>query len=259
MPDMPLVLNALQWQPKKAVFRLGPLTAELKKGQFTAIIGANGSGKSSLFQLISGQSHPGSGALKLFGRSPGDWEARARGRLMAYLSQQPERPFGFSVLDYVNFGRFPHLGPFRHPAVSDKAIACREIDAWGLSDFIDRPVDTLSGGEFQRVRLARAFTQEPGLLLLDEPGNHLDMASRIRILRRLKKETLTGRSILAVIHEVNDALLYADQVWLMADGQFLEIGTPSSVLCAQKLESLYGIKLTEFHNSHGMMMLGVDK
>lgn len=256
MSELPLRIEKLQWHPRRGKFHLGPVTIELEQGKFTAIVGSNGSGKSSLLKLISGILEPDEGSLNLFGRPPSHWKSRERGQQLAYLSQQPEKPFGFSVLDYVGLGRFPQLGPFRNLRQSDREIVDREISLWVLGDFLRRPVNSLSGGEFQRVRLARAFTQEPGLLLLDEPGNHLDLSNRIQILERLKKEAENGASILAVIHEVNDALLYADEVWLMANGKIIDTGNPSDVLNITALHSIYGIRLTHFRDAEGMTMLG---
>ncbi len=176
---------------------------------------------------------------------------------MAFLSQDPERPFGFPVYEYVALGRFPKNGPFRDVDSSDRKLIESELAEWGLTELAERSVTSLSGGEFQRVRLARSLCQEPGLLLLDEPGNHLDLPSRMGILERLKKDASSGRCIMAVLHDVNDALLYADEVWLMNKGRIIATGDPSEVLNTESLAKVYGLKLSRFRNDEGLEMMGV--
>ena len=123
---------------------------------------------------------------------------------MAFLSQDPERPFGFPVTEYIGLGRFPHVGPFRNLGKKDRVIVDAEIKAWGLSSLRNRSVTGLSGGEFQRVRLARALAQEPRILLLDEPGNHLDLSSRTEILNRLKQDTVCKHVEVFILNERQD-------------------------------------------------------
>lgn len=256
--DSPLVFNSAVWSPRYGGFSLGPLDIRAPKGRFIAVAGPNGAGKTTLLRIAAGLLTPDAGEARLYGRPQREWRGRARGRVTAYLSQEPERPFGFTVLDYVGLGRFPHIGPFRSASREDRTIIRREIRAWGLENLADRPVNTLSGGEFQRTRLARALSQNPGLLLLDEPGNHLDLSSRIGILRRLKEEAAGGRTVLAVIHDVNDALLYADETWLMRRGCIIASGAPAEVLTPERLATVYGISLTPFTAADGRVMLGVS-
>lgn len=256
--DRPAVrLESASWKPGKGDFVFGPVAGEAAAGRFIALVGPNGAGKSTLLNLIGGVTSPDSGSVTVFGRSPGKWKPRERGRLMAFLSQDPERPFGFSVSEYVALGRFPSTGPFRAVGNGDREVVEREIRTWGLEELAHRPVTTLSGGEFQRVRLARSLCQEPGLLLMDEPGNHLDLSSRMGILERLRTDAAEGRCILAVLHDVNDALLYADEVWLMNDGRVIETGIPSEILRPERLNRIYGLELQEFRGLKELTMLGV--
>lgn len=257
MAELPVSLKNILWRPRNGRFSLGPVSVDAEPGKFIALVGPNGAGKSTLLNLVSGILNPDEGALSLFGKALGDWSPRERGRLMAFLSQDPERPFGFPVREYIGLGRFPHVGPFRNSGDQDRSIISAEICAWGLEELENRPVTNLSGGEFQRVRLARALAQEPKLLLLDEPGNHLDLSSRMGILNRLNEEARSGRCILAVLHDVNDALLYADEVWLVADGMLLCSGKPADILEPSRLARIYGLKLTPFTNAEGLTMLGV--
>lgn len=257
MVDQAVSIDKVIWSPPSGRFELGPVSINASAGKFIALVGPNGAGKSTLLNLVSGILQPREGRINLFGRPHGDWASRERGRLMAFLSQDPERPFGFPVHEYIGLGRFPHAGPFRRLGTNDRRIVEAEIQAWGLSGLESRPVSNLSGGEFQRVRLARALAQEPEILLLDEPGNHLDLSSRMGILNRLYEEARSGRCVMAVLHDVNDALLYADQVWLVADGRLLCEGTPREVLEPGRLAEVYGLHLTSFSNDEGLIMLGV--
>jgi iron complex transport system ATP-binding protein len=257
MAESAVVIENVVWQPGYGSFRFGPVSVEAGRGMFIALLGPNGAGKSTLLNLISGVIPLKEGSIRVNGESMGQWSARERGRIMAFLSQDPERPFGFPVSEYIGLGRFPHIGPFRNLGKKDRLIVDREISAWGLDHLKDRPVTGLSGGEFQRVRLARALVQEPDVLLLDEPGNHLDLSSRMGILNRLREEAGAGRCVIAVLHDVNDALLYADRVWLVADGKLLETGSPYDVLRPERLAEVYGVNLKPFLNSDGLMMLGV--
>ncbi len=258
MAEAAVELSRACWEPEKGKFRFGPVDAEADEGRFIALVGPNGAGKSTLLNLIGGVIKAAGGSVSLFGKSPGQWPPRERGRLMAYLSQDPERPFGFPVFDYVAFGRFPIDGPFRPLSAEGRRIVEGELTSWGLSELADRPVTTLSGGEFQRVRLARSFCQEPRLLLMDEPGNHLDLSSRTGILERLRSQAALGRCVISVLHDVNDALLYADEVWLLSGGSLVEKGEPSEVLNPERLEGIYGLKLSRFRNADGVEMLGVS-
>jgi len=257
MAETAVSLENVCWQPSHGSFRFGPVSVKTGEGLFIALVGPNGAGKSTLLNLVSGILSGKEGEISIYGKSLEAWSARERGRLMAFLSQDPERPFGFPVKEYIGLGRFPHIGPFRNLGEKDRDIVDSEIRAWGLEDLKDRSVTGLSGGEFQRVRLARALAQEPGILLLDEPGNHLDLSSRTGILNRLRDEARAGRCVIAVLHDVNDALLYADQVWLVAAGRLLKKGTPTEVLQPDLLADVYGVNLVPFKNVENLVMLGV--
>ena len=256
MGEAAVALLEAAWRPSSGTFSFGPVTARAETGRLIALIGPNGAGKSSLLNLAAGLLAPLSGRIEIFGKGHDSWNPRERGRAAAFLPQDAERPFGFPVDEFVGLGRFPHTGPFRGLGDEDRSVVAGELEAWGLSRLAKRSVRSLSGGEFQRARLARSLAQEPRLLILDEPGNHLDMTSRRDILERLAREARAGRCVLAVLHDVNDALLFADEAWLMGGGRLLEIGPPSVVLVPEKLEGLYGLELEAFTNAGGERMLG---
>lgn len=257
MAEISIDLKKVEWSPSSGDFRLGPFSESTTQARFIALVGPNGAGKTSLLNLIAGLIPPSAGSIDIEGKSLRLRPPRERGRILSYLSQDPERPFGFPVREYVLLGRYPHNGPFQRPGSYDMDVVNREITAWGLDGLEERSVTTLSGGEFQRVRLARALAQEPAILLLDEPGNHLDLTSRMDILERLSSEAFAGRCVIAVLHDVNDALLFADEVWLLNSGKLLDTGNPHKVLFPERLAEVYGRELTPFRDDDGRMMLGI--
>ena len=248
----------LTWKPRFGQFKLGPISLDIPDGKFIVLLGPNGVGKSSLLKILSGILRPSSGRIALLGKNYDMWKPRERGKLVAFLAQESENPFGFPLVEYIGLGRFPHLGSFKRMGVEDRRIVDSEIEAWGLGDFRMRPISNLSGGEFQRARLARALAQQPKILLFDEPANHLDVLSRVRILSRLRQEARKKKCILAAIHDVNDAMLYADEVWLLNNGRILDSGPPSRVLQSSRLADIYDIELTRFFSADGRMMFGVS-
>jgi len=257
MAELPLRLRDLTWKPGFGQFELGPISLDIPDGKIIALLGPNGVGKSSLLKLLSGILKPSNGRVDLFGKGYSMWKPRERGRLVAFLPQESENPFGFPLTEYVSLGRFPHLGALGRMTMEDRRIVDAEINAWGLEKLRMRSVSNLSGGEFQRARLARAFAQQPRILLFDEPASHLDLLSKVRILSRLKKEAGGGRCVLAAIHDVNDAIFCADEIWLLNNGRVLESGLPSSVLKPSRLADIYGIELTRFASADGKMMFGI--
>jgi|GEM_PF-161515 len=257
MPRLPLHLKDLTWKPRFGQFELGPISLDIRAGKFIALLGPNGVGKSSLLKLLSGILRPSSGRIDLFGKNYNMWKPRERGRLVAFLSQELENPFGFSLVEYIALGRFPHLGFFKRMTMEDRKIVDSEIAAWELGKLRTRSISNLSGGEFQRARLARALAQQPKILLCDEPSNHLDLPSRVRILSRLREEARGGRCIIAAIHDINDAILHADEVWLLDSGKILDSGPPELVLQSSRLADIYDIELTRFVSADGRMMLGI--
>jgi iron complex transport system ATP-binding protein len=252
-------LDNITWKPKYGNFTFGPVSVSEDPGKFIALIGPNGAGKTTLLKIIAGVLQNKTGTVRLNGENPAGWSPLIRGKRLAYLSQEPEKPFGFPLWEYVTLGRFPYTGAFRSPDNYDLKGVEKEIELWGLSSLFSQPVSTLSGGEFQRVRLARAFSQEPDFLVMDEPGNHLDLGSRIKILRRLKNEARSGKTILVVLHDINDALIFADTIWLFSEGKLIADGSPEKVLKEDNLKEIYGLELNRFVSSEGYSMFGVNR
>jgi iron complex transport system ATP-binding protein len=209
-------------------------------GQFFIVIGPNGSGKSTLLRMLAGMLHPVTGRVELNGRLLSRYSRRQIARKVAFVPQSTMLSFPFTVQQVVLMGRAPHLG---WPAIEGKADwhAAREAMTYtGTDHLATRRISEISGGEQQRVFLARALCQTPQILLLDEPTAALDLRHQLQImdlLEQLIRER--GITVIMVSHDLNLAAIYARRLLLMAAGTIAHIGTPESVLLQEHLEAVY--------------------
>lgn len=225
---------------------LQDVSLEVRPGQLHAVLGPNGAGKSTLLRLLSGELRPGAGGITLNGRALAQWAPQALARVRAVLPQSESLRFGFSVDQVVALGRLPCA---RHAPEREDAIVREVLEATDARHLIDRIYPTLSGGERQRVQLARVLAQiwEPGeqprYLLLDEPTASLDLRHQHDCLRLARQLTTQGVGVLAVLHDLNLALAYADQVTLLQGGRVAASGEAAAVLTPPILEGVYGVRL----------------
>lgn len=206
----------------------------------TAILGPNGAGKTTLLHLLLGLKKPGNGSILLNERPLGQYTRRELSQWIGLVPQSEYIPFEFSVLEYVLLGRAPYLGPLDQPGKEDVEIARQSLAEAGIESLQNRSVLALSGGEQQLVTLARALTQQPRILLLDEPTSHLDLSNRnttLRILDRLRQQ---GTTIIFTTHDPEAAALIADHLVLMRSGQVLNTGVMESTFTSEKLSQTYG-------------------
>ena len=211
---------------------------------FFIIIGPNGSGKTTLMKIISGILKPQSGELKILNRSINLYHRKALARTISFVPQMTFEDFPFTVTEIVLMGRSPYLGVLGLEEENDLEIANRAIAFMGLENLAHRKLDQLSGGEQQRVFVARAICQEPDIILLDEPTASLDLAYQVRIMDLMEKlKTEKGVTIVMVSHDVNLAAMYADHLLLLHDGRVMCHGLPDEVITYQNLEAAYGCTL----------------
>ncbi len=216
---------------------------EVRRGGFTGIIGPNGSGKSTLIKLMSGVLVPWSGRVRFAG---GDITAMVRrevGRRIAVVPQETVMPFPYSALEMVLFGRTPHLRGFSFEERNDVEIALAAMRQTGTEDLAGRAVTELSGGERQRVALARALAQQPQVLLLDEPTAFLDIRHQVEIYDLLRQVQAEGVTIVSVLHDLNLAALYCEDVVLLAAGRVFRRGAPADVMTYANLTQAYGTEI----------------
>jgi ABC-type cobalamin/Fe3+-siderophores transport system ATPase subunit len=216
------------------------VSLEVNPGELLAIVGPNGAGKSTLLKLLGGTLEPWDGEVELLGRPLKSFDRRALARSLAIVGQENMVAFRFTVLEVVLMGRAPHLGAFSFEAPRDLEIAHAALERFELLRLARRHIQELSGGERKRVFLARALAQEPTVALLDEPTAFLDLRHVAEIFTRFR-ELCAERSmaVVATLHDLNAAALYADRVLLLKDGIAVGCGRPEEVLTAETLRRVY--------------------
>ncbi len=226
------------------VFTLEATSFQAKAGEIVAVLGPNASGKSTVLKLVAGALQPLSGRVLLNGTETHLMEPRLRAQKIAMVQQESQLLFPAKVWEFVLQGRHPHGKSLRFENENDVAIAKNALLQVGADHLTDRWMDQISGGEKQRVILARALAQQPTLLLLDEPTLHLDIGAQVDFLHTLKKLTATNKyAVVIVTHELNLAGEYADQVVLMQKGKCLRVGTPANVYQRDLLEQVFQTQL----------------
>jgi iron complex transport system ATP-binding protein len=219
---------------------LGPVSLRFPPGSFAAILGPNGAGKSTLVRALTRLVPLVEGAIFYGERDLQRLPPDAVARLVGVVPQDVWVPFPFSVLEMVLMGRTPHLGSMGLETQHDVEIARRALERLDILHLQDRAVQTLSGGERQRVLLARALAQDVPVLLLDEPTAHLDIAHQQRTLDLLAELNREGRTVLAVLHDLNLASLYCRRLVLLGGGEVTADGEPERVLTEDRLRTVYG-------------------
>jgi cobalamin transport system ATP-binding protein len=211
-------------------FTLGPATFEAQQKEVVAILGPNASGKSTLLSLLAGLLEPLSGRVEVNGEEVSKLELRTRAQRIALVQQESELLFPLRVWEYVLQGRYPYGRSLRFESDEDCLLAGNALAQVGADALRDRWMDQLSGGEKQRVILARALAQQPALLLLDEPTQHLDVGGKVELLRRLRWLADENRyTVVVVTHELDLAAEFSDRIVLLHKGKCLRVGTPAEV------------------------------
>jgi len=208
------------------------------------LIGPNASGKSTLIKGMTRVINPFSGHIFIDGRDIKDIKREEMARLAAVVPQTPVLPGAFTAFEVVLMGRTPHLGLLRYEGREDIAIAWRAMEATKTESLAERRVGQLSGGERQRLVIARALTQQPKLVLFDEPTAHLDINHQIEILNLVKRlcreQSLT---VIVALHDLNLAAQYCDWLVMLSRGQIRVEGTPQDVLTVQNIREVYGAEV----------------
>jgi len=240
------------------IFTLEATSFQVKPGEIVGVLGPNASGKSTVLRLIAGALQPLSGRILLNGAETHLMEPRARAQKIAMVQQESQLLFPAKVWEFVLQGRHPHGKSLRFENDDDVMIATNALRQVGADHLTDRWMGEISGGEKQRVILARALAQQPVLLLLDEPTLHLDIGAQVDFLHTLKKLTAVNRyAVVIVTHELNLAGEYADQVALMQKGKCLRVGTPASVYQRDLLEQVFQTRLTVEQRVNGRPKVSV--
>jgi len=234
------------------LFTLEATSFQARPGEIVAILGPNASGKSTLLQIIAGALQPLSGRVLLNGFVIHSLNPRTRAQRIAMVQQESRLLFPSRAWEFVLQGRHAHGRSLRFESADDVLIAQNALSQVGAAELSNRWMDQISGGEKQRVILARALAQQPLLLLLDEPTLHLDIAAQVGLLDALRRLAAENRyTVIIVTHELNLAAEYADQVVLMHRGRCLRVGPPLNIYQRELLEQVFQTPLGVELGSHG--------
>ena len=215
------------------------VSIQVEEGEFVGLIGPNGSGKSTVLKNVYRALIPDKGEIFIDGEDLLKMNYKESALKMAVVGQENDVPFNFKVEEIVAMGRTPHKRLFDIDTKEDKAIVMHALEHVGMADMAKRNYLHLSGGEKQRVIIARATAQESDLLILDEPTNHLDISYQMQIFDFVQRINAT---VLAAIHDLNMAALYCDRLYILADGKIRYQGTPEEVLTPEIIKEVYGVE-----------------
>ncbi|MET3369712.1 UNVERIFIED_CONTAM: iron complex transport system ATP-binding protein [Jeotgalibacillus campisalis] len=218
------------------------LDCVINGGGTTALLGANGAGKSTLLHLLAGILRPASGRVELDGEDLASVSPRMRAQRIALVEQAVVSEQPLKVLDVVLLGRTPFQRMFAGPSTDDYAAASAALQTVGMAAFGERHFHTLSGGEKQRIHVARALAQQPRVLLLDEPTNHLDIGAQLVTMRLLQGLALKGMTVVAAIHDLNLAAQFCEHAILLDGGSIVAAGPMEIVLTPATILKVFGVE-----------------
>lgn len=216
------------------------INLKVSAGEKVIIIGPNGCGKTTLLRLISGYLSPSKGEILLKGKSIKEYKIKERAKIIAMMNQSGKTPFNFSVEETVKMGRYPFISWYGGFSNDDKAIVNKSIDLMNINHLKEHSILNISGGECARTMAARAFAQNPELMLMDEPVSALDINQTLHLMNLVKSDE--DRAFLIVLHDLNLASQYAEKLILMCDGEIVSQGSPEKVITAENISAVYKIE-----------------
>lgn len=224
----------------------------IHKKELIGLLGPNGSGKSTLLRCIYRTLKPTDGAVFLDGKPIEEYSYKESARRISVLAQHNYYNFEFSVEDVVMMGRAPHKRALDRDTREDYQLVSKCLKMVGMDSFRQRAFSTLSGGEQQRVILARALAQQTPCLILDEPTNHLDIKYQIRLMNLIKG---LDRTIVSAIHDLNIAAMYCDRIYVMKEGKIIASGTPEEALTPELIRQVYEVNAEVFKDKSGILRI----
>ncbi|MEN9979891.1 MAG: ABC transporter ATP-binding protein [candidate division WOR-3 bacterium] len=220
---------------------LGDFHLSIAAGEWLGIVGPNGAGKSTLLKLIANILQPWSGNIRVFDRNLRELSRREIARIIAYVPQESHFAFEWKVEDIVMMGRHPYLSPFVRPAPLDWKAVNEAMELTGVILYRHKGMNEISAGERQRVIIARALAQETDILLLDEATSHLDLYHRTEILCLLHKLSCGGKTVVSVVHDLNEAFSYCSRVAFMKAGSLVSCVNPEGMVDSELISKTFGI------------------
>ena len=235
--------------PKKRIVEAASIHVD--EGEFVGLLGPNGSGKSTLLKTIYRTMKRESGDVEFNGRNIDEIPLKESAQMMSVVTQHNYYNFDFKVEEVVMMGRTPHKKPMEMDNEEDHRIVHDSLSKVNMLDFKDRNFSSLSGGEQQRIILARALAQQTPCLVLDEPTNHLDIKYQLEVLDIVKS---LGCTTLCALHDLNLAAQYCDRIYILYNGHIVEEGTPKDVITEEMIQRIYGTKASvDIHPKTGML------
>ncbi|WP_421857731.1 ABC transporter ATP-binding protein [Oricola sp.] len=228
----------VSWAPRNGPTVLHPVSITVEPGRTLAVVGANGAGKSTFLRMLYRYRRPSTGAVLIDGEDIWSMDARHAARRIAAVLQEQPQEFGLTVAEIVKLGRAPYHSGFVVGGAKDRLVVEAALERLELSALAGRTFATLSGGEKQRVMVARALAQEPSVLILDEPTNHLDIRHQLELLGLIRN---LGITIVASLHDLNFASRYADDVIVLANGYTLAAGPAGEVLTEELVSGAFSV------------------
>lgn len=223
-----------------------------ERGKVLGIVGPNGSGKSTLIRLIQGSIRPDSGQVMIDGLSLNNAKPRELAQMISVVVQEHESVSGYTAAEMVLLGRYQRSNSFQQISSEDRKIVSESLDRVGLLNQAKSSFADLSGGEQQRVRIARALAQDTPYLLLDEPTNHLDIHYQHQLLSLIQG---LGRTVVVVLHDLNLAARYCDKIAVLNQGTIVSHGSPSEVFTEALVESIYRLRTERYETDFGMQLI----
>jgi iron complex transport system ATP-binding protein len=218
---------------------LNSVSCQVSGSELVAVVGPNGSGKTTLVRALLGLVALERGTVLIDHRSVGEWSRRMLAQVVGVVGQQEEAVFPLSVAEAVMLGRYARLGPLAPPSPGDKEAVQRALERCDIVDLAERPIDSLSGGEWKRVRIARALAQEPRALVLDEPTASLDVRHEMELFELFRQLVEAGLAGLVITHHLNLAARFAHRIILLDRGTVIAEGTPGEVLRRDTLSRVF--------------------
>jgi iron complex transport system ATP-binding protein len=225
--------------PGAASDALADADLTLAAGELVAVVGPNGGGKTTLVRALLNLAPLARGSVSLDGRPIQGWRRGELARIVALVPQREDTPFSWRVEELVGFGRYARRGPLEAMGPDDTAAVDRALVRCDVAELRERRIETLSGGEWQRVRIARALAQEPRLLVLDEPTASLDLGHEMELFELVRRLVADGLAALVVTHDLNLAARYADRMLLLDGGRIAASGPPAAVMQAELLSRVF--------------------
>jgi iron complex transport system ATP-binding protein len=231
------------------------LNCALAQGDVLNILGPNGVGKTTLLRAITGLSNPMSGTVTLLGKPLKDMSIRDRAKAIALVSQSENMTFALTVRETVLTGRAPHLGLFERPGKKDEEIAWAVLEVMGVADLADRELPSLSGGQRQMVRIARALAQQSQVVVLDEPTSHLDIANQMQVIASIQRLRERGNTVIVTTHDPEHALVCGGQVLVLSKTRGPVFGPVASTLTEQLLEDTFSVPVSKSITEDGDVLI----